>query len=340
MLTPADRESLKLKTSKMYHGIPARVERGSAVEGRVRAEVWAQRFGDMVARLHEGDNQELKQSLLHIHAIIHNNPDIVDTVAMRTEDMVNEDAVVQLQYEGTPQDQAFLIEQASPVRSGNTTLVETAQEHAVEDILRSFSTKRDDGTYLVRLQPGVPVSCDGLRYRAFSEEARRLPPLEQVALKVEAIRRPEPIAAFTEQRIGWLTFTSCANDHMRRRRWVPETEDLDAPAQPCPPHLLDDEYNKIRMILHVFARKGEADVVRTIEALLRYRFHDHCLIERFLRAGLLDSNDTVYTKDGAKDGFKGEYRSRPRLPKGKRLQGKRRRSGSPIQPFADAVLVP
>ncbi|KAJ7678043.1 hypothetical protein DFH06DRAFT_1316829 [Mycena polygramma] len=237
------------------------------------------------------------------NALILRSPNLIDTVDMGTDNMVDLDMLEQLNApDHTP---------AGKARND-------AQAHELEEILDVLAPPLLDGSRRFIDSPGVPVSVDGKRYREFSDEAKKLSAVHRLAIKAQVLRRRGPIVVYAIVRGCFLETTRLGEDFIRVHGWELNIVDLHQDTHESPPILKDDEHARLRLVMYAFARYGYNEVANAIDDLLAYRFYEPTIIRNLLEAGMLDPNDTIYVDGGPPGGIKIEARDVMGYPKPKR----------------------
>ncbi|KAJ7603169.1 hypothetical protein DFH06DRAFT_1350451 [Mycena polygramma] len=237
------------------------------------------------------------------NALILRSPNLIDTVDMGTDNMVDLDMLEQLNApDHTP---------AGKARND-------AQAHELEEILDVLAPPLLDGSRRFIDSPGVPVSVDGKRYREFSDEAKKLSAVHRLAIKAQVLRRRGPIVVYAIVRGCFLETIRLSEDFIRVHGWELNIVDLHQDTHESPPVLKDDEHARLRLVMYAFARYGYNEVANAIDDLLAHRFYEPTIICNLLEAGMLDPNNTIYVDGGLPGGIKIEARDVTGYPKPKR----------------------
>ncbi|KAJ7658649.1 hypothetical protein DFH06DRAFT_1472723 [Mycena polygramma] len=171
-------------------------------------------------------------------------------------------------------------------------------ESTIDTILNGMALKFADGTLRVRDSTRVVVSRDGQRVRELSPEAWMQTPMYRVALALLASLCPDEIGCATIARTFVREFTIAAHEETLERGWEFTTTDLHRLTQIPPPYLYPQDYGHLRMLLYLFEKHGQMEVVRAINAVLDHQFRKAAVINHFLHGGLLTPNDAVQHPTG------------------------------------------
>ncbi|KAJ7664354.1 hypothetical protein DFH06DRAFT_1323914 [Mycena polygramma] len=173
-----------------------------------------------------------------------------------------------------------------------------AAEETVKTLLGGMALEFADGTLRVRDAARVAVSKDGRRTRELSEEAWLQTPMYRVALALLAKLCPAEIECAALARSLLCEFTHLADDETLVRGWEWHMPDLHQPTQVPPPYLYPQEYAHLRLLLYLFERHEQMEVVDAINSVLNHRFRKAAVVNHFLHNGLLTLNDSVHHPEG------------------------------------------
>ncbi|KAJ6498065.1 hypothetical protein C8R47DRAFT_1068958 [Mycena vitilis] len=262
----------------------------------VRISAMIERRTLKLARQHRHENQEALRPADHARALMEDRAGpFLDYGAMALGEKVQLDLFQhRLEPDESDEQKAREEDEVDNYPLQPRTNTDLLQAQVVASALNSLTIINPNGTASFRDDMGIPVSDDGARLRELSHDAVLLGPMYRLAIRVLAMSRRELIAFLTDLRSCMVETTDngLALADVRRHK-LDETE-LHQDAHYPPPYLHGYEYARLRLVHYTFAREGDADIANAIERLLRYRFLEAPIISHFLRAGLLDGNDTIF----------------------------------------------
>ncbi|KAJ7669206.1 hypothetical protein DFH06DRAFT_1321233 [Mycena polygramma] len=223
-------------------------------------------------------NQELLSPLYQLLNLFEQSAHLLDHEASRTNGLIDTDLLEETRFPaGTPEGQQRTKE----------------AESTIDTLLRGMALEFADGTLRVRDSARVVVSKDGQRVRNLSEEAWMQTPMYRAALALLASLCPDEIGCATVARILVDEFTRTTHIETLERGWNFTTTDLHRLTQIPPPYLLPQEYGHLRMLLYLFEKHDQMEVVRVINAVLDHQFRKAAVINHFLHGGLLTPTDSI-----------------------------------------------
>ncbi|KAJ6466750.1 hypothetical protein C8R47DRAFT_1223947 [Mycena vitilis] len=231
---------------------------------------------------HSRNNWQMLAPIRRLLTVFKRTPGVVDQGLLGVE-MVDIDL---LEYPANPS--------AEQIPSG------THLEGTVRTLLRGMALEFADGTLRVRDAARINVSRDGRRTRKLSEEAWLQTPMYRVALALLAKLCPEDIEVAAIARLMVGEFKQLADSETLLRGWEWHMPDLHQPTQVPPPYLFPQEYAHLRLLLYLFERHQQNEVVDAINSVLNHRFRRAAVVNHFLHSGLLTLDDTVQHPDSSR----------------------------------------
>ncbi|KAJ6447377.1 hypothetical protein C8R47DRAFT_1231459 [Mycena vitilis] len=231
-----------------------------------------------ISERYQKKNQELLSPLYQLLALFEQSAHLLDSAATRASGLIDAD---------------MLDDSYSPTDFSEGQQRAKDAESTVDTLLRGMALEFADGTLRVRDRARIVVSKDGQRSRELSEEAWMQTPMYRVALALLASLCDEEIGCATAARAFVDEFKRNAHNETLERGWNFTTTDLHRLTQVPPPYLLPQEYRHLRMILYLFEKHDQMEVVRVINAVLDHQFRKAAVINHFLHGGLLTPNDSL-----------------------------------------------
>ncbi|KAJ7637247.1 hypothetical protein DFH06DRAFT_1335926 [Mycena polygramma] len=264
--------------------------------------VWVSMLGvsqyrsQVIRDRHALKNQEMVIPLLHMLAIFARSGHLLDLESMRTQGMVDMDLLDEINYP------------ADTIEGQQRIL---ARERTIDAVLDNMTMVFADGTLRIRDDAHLPVSKDGCRVRELSEEAWLQDPTYRAALAALVAMCQDEIFCAADLRTLMLTFTRNSDEETLARGWEYTITDLHQLTHLPPPYLFPQEYAQLRMILYLFEKHNQTEMVDAINAVLAHHFRRPAIINHFLHSGLLTPNDSIRGPNGL---TKVQHRSVPLFP--------------------------
>ncbi|KAJ6502927.1 hypothetical protein C8R47DRAFT_1210970 [Mycena vitilis] len=104
-----------------------------------------------------------------------------------------------------------------------------------------------------------------------------------------------------------MSFICYLDDLAKRRRWDIDVALFHQWVPVPPPYLRPHEYARLRVLKRVFELHDQLDVVREIDAFLRYRFCEPEIVAHLLYAGMFDVSDILLADDGTFKEIEGRF---------------------------------
>ncbi|KAJ6503467.1 hypothetical protein C8R47DRAFT_1210714 [Mycena vitilis] len=245
----------------------------------IQMDALSQRRAQILRDTHAQRNQRMTQPLLSLLDLFEHSKSLLEPDASATVDI-----------ERMEKSSVFDSNRAEHYR------VQEA-ESTIEALLADKVIHFTDGTSRIRDGAYVAVARDGQRVRELSDEAWLQTPMYRGALGLLAELCPEDIACATVARALVGEFTQLADTETLVWGWDFTITDLHQTTQAPPPYLFPKEYAHLRLLLYVFAKHDQLEVVEIINTVLNYRFRKAAVINHFLHGGLLELNDAVPDHD-------------------------------------------
>ncbi|KAJ6515207.1 hypothetical protein C8R47DRAFT_1206544 [Mycena vitilis] len=244
---------------------------------------WTRKHGAFLARVYSAQNNDALSFLRQADSLVKRHPEVLDIRRMRANLLIDTDVVNTLLHPYVSREScAELADRVQRIRDTVSAYSPGLLEpDAIHDILY------------------IPVSVDGNRLRQLSDRAFRQALMYRYAILLIARQHPDWIALYTELRNRVLAFIQYLTELFRRRNWDLDETLLHQLAPIPPPYLHLHEYSRLRILNYTFAAHGQTDVVREIDAFLRYRFRETEVVAHLLYAGLFEPNDVVRERDGS-----------------------------------------